>query len=435
MAEKTIKQLSVDAKALLLEAKTIYDLKDDASVEQLTLAETKTAEAQVIVANLEKFGATRTNSALKTINTIENTISVFEKVDRPGLGGNGSGSPASEHGRAAASLKTAGDTFIESERYQDYLKSITSGGRIAERTLICSPPVEVKTLYTSAGDITQSRPMLGQADRRDDIVRIGWNRLTLRQLISNLTTANDQVEVIRELTHTSNADTVAEATATSGQVGVKPESSLNYEIIQANVQTIAHWIPATTRILSDSNRLKGEIDYFLGTGVDQKLEDQMLNGNGTSPNLPGIYGTSGILTQALVNGDFLTTTRRARTKLMVSGFTVPTAYLMTPNNWEDVDLLQDGEQRYYFGGPWVMGSPRLWGVPVSESVYATDNLPLLGNFVDAVIYDREQTQITVSNQHADFFIRNMIAILAEMRAAFHVRRPTSFIAITVPTHA
>jgi HK97 family phage major capsid protein len=53
----------------------------------------------------------------------------------------------------------------------------------------------------------------------------------------------------------------------------------------------------------------------------------------------------------------------------------------------------------------------------------------MGDFRKAVVWDREQANIQVSNSHEDFFIRNMVAILAEMRAAFGVIRPTAFCVI------
>jgi hypothetical protein len=46
-----------------------------------------------------------------------------------------------------------------------------------------------------------------------------------------------------------------------------------------------------------------------------------------------------------------------------------------------------------------------------------------------MLWDREQAAISVSDSHADFFVRNLIAILAELRAAFGVIRPPAFVAI------
>jgi HK97 family phage major capsid protein len=162
----------------------------------------------------------------------------------------------------------------------------------------------------------------------------------------------------------------------------------------------------------------------------EELEDQMLTGNGTGENFTGIYNVSGIQTQAWSNS-MLESSRKARTKLKVTGKVRPTAWAMHPNDWEDFDLLKDGEDRYYFGGPLVMGTPRLWGVPVVESEAATEGLAILGDFKMAVLWDREQANISVSVSHADFFTRNLVAILAELRAAFGVIRPAAFVEVDV----
>jgi HK97 family phage major capsid protein len=45
----------------------------------------------------------------------------------------------------------------------------------------------------------------------------------------------------------------------------------------------------------------------------------------------------------------------------------------------------------------------------------------------AQLWDREQANIRVSEHHADYFARNMLAILAEERLAITTYRPESFV--------
>jgi len=68
-------------------------------------------------------------------------------------------------------------------------------------------------------------------------------------------------------------------------------------------------------------------------------------------------------------------------------------------------------------------------VPVVESFHVTAGSAWLANWRKAVLWDRQQATISVSDSHADFFIRNMIAILAEMRAAFGLIRPSAFVEV------
>jgi HK97 family phage major capsid protein len=79
----------------------------------------------------------------------------------------------------------------------------------------------------------------------------------------------------------------------------------------------------------------------------------------------------------------------------------------------------------------TQGQKLLWGIPIVECEALTQGTAILGDWRKAVVWDREMTNISVSDSHDDFFIRNIVAILAEMRAAFGVLRPTAFVEVAV----
>ena len=72
----------------------------------------------------------------------------------------------------------------------------------------------------------------------------------------------------------------------------------------------------------------------------------------------------------------------------------------------------------------------LWGLQVVVSEAQTENTALVGDFRQAVLWEREGVSLMVSDQHSDFFTRNLLAILAEMRAAFGVLDPQAFCTVT-----
>ena len=77
------------------------------------------------------------------------------------------------------------------------------------------------------------------------------------------------------------------------------------------------------------------------------------------------------------------------------------------------------------------GEPRVWRIPVVETPAIAEGTALVGAFgTGAQLYDREQANIRVSEQHSDFFVRNAIVILAEQRLALAVKRPEAFTKIT-----
>jgi HK97 family phage major capsid protein len=327
--------------------------------------------------------------------------------------------------------RSAGEMVLENDAFKAWREENSAGGAFTSRAFGASPRVSIpgglKTLVTGSSDTTGGAliPAYGYYQGPTGFYQ---RPLTIRDLITNGTTQSDAIEYPIEGTPTNNAAAVAEASATSGGTGAKPESAIALSKGTTTVKTIAHWVPATRRALADAGMLRMYIDTFLRYGLEEELEDQILVGDGTGENFTGIMNTSGTQTQAYTT-DLLTTLRQARTKVRVTGRSTPTGYVMHPNDWEDLDLLQDNEARYYFGGPSILGTPRLWGLPVVESEGMTEGYAICADWRRAVLLDREQVQVLTSDSHGDFFIRNLIAILAELRAAFFVLRPSAFVEI------
>jgi HK97 family phage major capsid protein len=339
--------------------------------------------------------------------------------------GNGGGEETKSQRRK---IQTVGDMLTNDAAFKSYVESISRGGQISPRTQIQTPPLVIpgfKALITS-GSATSGGALI-DTDYTGIIDQgVSYRPLTVRDIITTGETDSDEVKYVRQGTHTNAAAPVAEATATSGAVGVKPESTFVLEAVTETVKTIAHWIPASTRVLQDAGQLRTLVDTLLRYGLEEELEDQILTGSGSGENFTGVLNTTGTSTQAY-DTSLIITSRKARTKVMTAGRARATAWVMHPLDWEDFDLLKDGEDRYYFGGPMAMGTPRLWGLPVIESEGMTEGVAVVADWRLAVLWDRMRVMISVSNSHSDFFIRNLVAILAEMRAAFGVLRPAAFV--------
>lgn len=363
--------------------------------------------------------------------------SEMQEVIRHGQQGGGAHpAPEGAIGREIKRLESVGHRFVSNDGFKEWIARMAPNGTIPDSIKgIQSPPMqfgglaEIRSLYadlltgassTSAGAFVTPAQYLG-------LTELGRRPLTLRDVVTNLTTSSDTVEYVRVTTETNNAAPVAEATGAGDGTGVKPESALAFERVSTPVVTIAHWIPATKRAISDAGQLRGLIDQFLRYGLEEELEDQIANGNG-GEGFTGILNTSGTQAQAW-DTNILKTTRVARRKVRTVGRRTPNAYLLNPEDWETIDLLQDNEARYFFGGPSVMGTPRLWGLPVIESEAIPVGTGLVGDFTTCVLWDREQGSISISDSHSDFFTRNLVAILAELRAAFGILKPNAIVEI------
>lgn len=335
--------------------------------------------------------------------------------------------------------KSIGEQFVEAEAYKAWYKQIAPTGYIPEGTKgLLSPPVEYKNLLGRktilTGDSSTSGGAFVQTDYSGLYEPLGRRPLTLRDLISNRTTTSDVVEFVRQTAKVTQAAPTAEANVatyagSTGQVeGAKPEGAMAFEKVTAAVKTIAVWVPATKRAISDAGQLRGIIDQELRDDLEEDLEDEIIGGDNSGEHFQGIDHTSGVLTQAW-DTDLPTTARKAITALRVTGRTRPTAWAMNPEDAERVDLLKDGVNRYYAGGPLDGGALRLWRYPIVECEAVEAGEAILGDWRKAVLWDREQATIQISDSHADFFIRNIVAVLAEARAAFGLLRPSGFIKV------
>lgn len=327
--------------------------------------------------------------------------------------------------------KSIGEQFVNSPEFKNWLKVIAPNGTISDGAKgLISPAVRVKTLITGLSDTSAG------AFVETDYVRIfealGRRPRTVLDLIPRVPTTSDIIEYVRQTTRTNNAAPVAEATAVSGSSGVKPESGFGLEKVTDTIKTIAHWMPATKRALSDAAQIRALIDQELREGLEEAVEDLAIDGDGIGENFTGILNTTGTLSQAYsatVAGldPKLETTRKAVTNLLVNGRTRPTAFAFHPADWEEIDLarLVKNPQNEGTG----TSGPILHGYPVVQSESVPEGTGLLGNWTKAKIWDREQATIQVSDSHSDFFIRNLVAVLGEERLGFGVLRPSAFVEI------
>lgn len=336
--------------------------------------------------------------------------------------------------------KSLGEHFTGSAEFKALLDGVP-GGHFTKDHRVQARPVGyqqllpqrgAKALITGASDTSAGAFVVNDALGLQVGADVFQRPLTLRDLVTQGMTTSDTVEYVRVTAFTNAAAPTAEGTTTSN--GTKPESALTTAKVTTPVRTIAHWIPVTKRALSDAAQIRTLIDNFLQYGLEEELEDQMISGDGTGENFTGLASTSGLQTQAW-NTNMLTTLRKARTLVRTVGRSRANAYVLNPADVEALDLLTDNEARYYMGGPTggigggFGGQPMLWNVPVIESEAVAAGVGYVGDFRKCILWDREQASITMSDSHANFFIQNMVAILAEMRAAFGVIQPNAFVQI------
>ena len=248
-------------------------------------------------------------------------------------------------------------------------------------------------------------------------------RLTLLDLIPTGTTDSNIVEYVQINTFPNDADVVAEG-------AVKPEQSFDTVDADAPVRTVAGWIKVRRQALADYAGLQTLLGTLLPYDVRRKIEDEILNGDGTGQHLLGLLNQTGLGEPALVTDDNQADAiLRAVTSVILSDGD-PNFVAAHPLVWQDLQLMREDQAArtgaYLFGSPSSPAAPTIWGLNLVTSRAVPQATPLVGDSRGATLLYREGVNTRISDADQDDFIRNRVTLLAEARVAFPVWRPSLF---------
>lgn len=303
--------------------------------------------------------------------------------------------------------KSIGQLFVESLAYKD---------RHSQKESVLD--MEIKTLFeTGAG-------WAPQAVRSGQVVEIATRPIQVTDLLPTIPTGQNAYVYMEETTFTNNAAEAAEA----AQYG---EAALVLTERSSSVRKIGVFLPVTDEQLEDVAGASAYVDGRLRFSLQQRLDSQILVGNGTPPNLTGILNVSGIQTQAKAADTTPDAVYKALVKVRVTGRALPNVCVFHPNDWQDIKLLRTADGIYIWGSPSEAGPDRIWGIPVVQSDAITENTGLVGDFANHILLvNRRGIEVKVSDSHSDYFIKGKKAIRADVRVALPTLRPAAFCTVT-----
>lgn len=324
---------------------------------------------------------------------------------------------------------------------RDDLKFVEGDG-VAEKALVTGA-----TAAAGGAAIPQPTRLPGFADQ--DPVR----RQTIWDLCTKIPLTTDVLEYVELTAATNNAAPVAEATSAGGLAsaghtdavtdvagGLKPESGLTFAQQTNQVENIAHWVPITRRAAADAPQLVQIINTFGIRGAQAAAEDQIMNGDGTSPNLRGLINTTNAYNIQSLDISVAAITRldgmaRASALIMdgLEGEYMPNGIVVHPLDWfsDDFMLAKDTQGNYLGAGPFagLEALRQLWGTRAVVSKAVPQGTQVVGDFTEALIGDRMQASMYMSDSHADYFLRNILTMLFEQRLSFGLRVPQAFVSV------
>lgn len=325
----------------------------------------------------------------------------------------------------AQELKSPGEVLSSSKELQEYISNGCKGRTSLIPINLGSKTRNLREMSLKALSGSDTLRTFLAADRLTEILRDPLRQGRVKSLFSVYPTTSSSIEYLEETGFTNNAAAQADG-------GPKQESHIAFDDATMPIRTLATWMPVNNQVLADLPAIQAYVENRLLEGLRLVEDNQILYGDGNSPNLQGIMTHSSVPTYAWSQGSLgdtrIDAIRRAITIARLQEYPV-TAVVLHPNDWEAIELQKDDESRYIWGAaPGLRTEPTVWRLPVVDTTAIQEGDFLTGAFgAAAAIFDREQAGVRLADQHADYFTHNKTVILVEERFCLVVFRPNAFV--------
>jgi HK97 family phage major capsid protein len=304
-----------------------------------------------------------------------------------------------------------GEQFVKGAGYTDFQKKTSRG----------SYGLEVKNTVTNAIGNTFS-------ERRPGIVEGAFRVFTIEDLLVSIPTSSNAIDWVRENVFTNGATEATEGT----QIG---QSSITFTPGTMPVQNIAHFIKITRQLAMDNAALAAYINRRMVYGVNLRVENQLVSGNGTTPNLSGLTNAGNFTahgyTAASLTALSLSPTNRFDLIGKMIGDCALADYpadvvVLNTADWWTLRLTKDSQGRYILGDPGSAVPPVLFGLPVVASNAMVADTVWVGSLSQAAtLHIREGIALDLSDSDENNFQLGLVSVRAMRRAALTVEKPAA----------
>lgn len=303
-----------------------------------------------------------------------------------------------------------GEQFVKHANFENFVKA-DARGRVR---------LELKNTVTNTVGNTFS-------ERRPGIVEGAFRVFTIEDLLTKIPTSSPSIDWVRENVFTNAAAETAEGAA-------KPQSSITFTPGTMPISTVAHWIKISNQLAKDNAALAAYINRRMIYGVNLRVENQLLVGNGTAPNISGLLNagnftahgyTAASLTAAGLSNNRFDLIGAAMGDAALADYPADVVILNT-GDWWKLRLSKDSQGRYLLGDPGSSAVPQLFGASVVASNAMPAGKVWIGSLAQAAtLWIREGVVVEMSDSDENNFQLNLITIRAERRLALTVEKPAA----------
>jgi HK97 family phage major capsid protein len=296
-----------------------------------------------------------------------------------------------------------------------------------------SPAVDYEMDFRAVTDVTTgatSGGALGQAQRLGRIGNDFLDRRTfLIDLLPTINVTQGSVEIVRDASpladQANKAVEVAEGSA-------KPQAGPTLSVETEPIRTIAAWANITRQAAADFPQVMSYLDGRLRYSVKRRADGQIINGNGTAPNISGLLDRTNINAYTAPAGaeDTYVSIRKAIT-LMEQDEAVPEIVVLNPADAELFDLSNhDADGLHAIPNVAGPGARTALGLTQVRSTAVASGTAVLIDPMAVAVLDRQQVTAYMTDSHASNFVSNILTLLLEARLGLAVFDPAGVCSVT-----
>jgi HK97 family phage major capsid protein len=217
--------------------------------------------------------------------------------------------------------------------------------------------------------------------------------------------------------------------AAGGTAEGTTKNQIDFDLVvssQAVVKRTA-FIKVSTEMLDDIDFIESEIRAELMRELLKDVESSAFSGNGTAPNLNGVYTVAtafaaGSFAAAVDNANEVDVLVVAKNQIAIAEQDAPNLIFMHPTDVTKLKLVKvsSTDKRYVERLAMIGGNLSLDGIPIVETTLVTVGEYLMGDFNKALLYELGSLRIEMGLDGNDY-TKNLRTILAEWRGAVVVR--------------
>lgn len=217
--------------------------------------------------------------------------------------------------------------------------------------------------------------------------------------------------------------------AAGGTAEGATKNQIDFDLVVASQAVVKRtaFIKVSTEMLDDIDFIESEIRAELMRELLKDVESSAFSGNGTAPNLNGVYTVAtafaaGSFAAAVDNANEVDVLVVAKNQIAIAEQDAPNLIFMHPTDVTKLKLVKvsSTDKRYVERLAMIGGNLSLDGIPIVETTLVTVGEYLMGDFNKALLYELGSLRIEMGLDGNDY-TKNLRTILAEWRGAVVVR--------------